>query len=650
MTNQTYTVGSVAQRLRSKLAQYIEAQYHIWDESLVRDRRLLLDEPNVIWREPFIEATPSYVYGAPYTQLTLPEEVKTVLEAAAGATDSKTGIPKTPYAHQTRALEAYFRDRQDLVVSTGTGSGKTESFLMPILGALAIERATRPESYARPGVRALLIYPMNALVNDQLARLRRLFGSQSVAHSLQRPGGQRATFGVYTSRTPYPGPFDKARTERDVGGWIDKFFLRYKDHRERLMEEGKWPAKDLAAFRATFQTAPDDSELLTRHEMQSRAPDVLITNYSMLEYMLLRPVDAPIFEATKTWLKKDDANSLLVILDEAHLYQGAQGTEVALLLRRLGSRLRVSRDRLRFILTSASLSEGPDASPVISTFAEQLTGATVPRGKVAIIQGELDRPQLHHAATSEEAKAFAAVPVDALVSVDRDPSAAGQALRRLAADLRSARDFASASITRLRDEAYSLMTETPVAAELAHQVMGHPVSLGDLAHRLFPTEEDGVPNLDGLLSVSAFARREADGRIFVSSRAHLLFRGLDGVFACVNPRCTARSEPSSSAILGKLYSRPRRRCECGSRVYELLTHRDCGAAFLRGYSTAVGGDFLWHEPSTGVAAQGPGLYEIHYLVEHQRAQRGGANRAWLHRTTGQLERCTRLGPLSSGAS
>src|SRR5690606_32784558 len=119
--------------------------------------------------------------------------------------------------------------------------------------------------------------------------------------------------------------------------------------------EGKWPAKDLSSFRLNFTTAPSDVELFTRQEMQHRPPDVLVTNYSMLEYMLLRPVEAPIFDRTSEWLETHSANQLIIVLDEAHLYQGAQGAEVALLLRRLASRLRVSRDRVRFILTSASL-------------------------------------------------------------------------------------------------------------------------------------------------------------------------------------------------------------------------------------------------------------------------------------------------------
>ncbi len=136
---------------------------------------------------------------------------------------------------------------------------------------------------------------------------------------------------MYTSRTLYPGPETRTRNN-DVKKWVSRFFGAYQGQRDRLEREGKWPAKDLAAFQTDpTSTVPSDAELLTRQEMQRSAPDVLVTNYSMLEYMLLRPIDAPIFDQTEAWLGGDERNQLIVVLDEAHLYQGAQGTEVALL-------------------------------------------------------------------------------------------------------------------------------------------------------------------------------------------------------------------------------------------------------------------------------------------------------------------------------
>ena len=111
----------------------------------------------------------------------------------------------------------------------------------------------------------------------------------------------------------------------------------------------------------SFQRAverPEDAELLLRHEVQDAPPDLLITNYSMLEYMLLRPIERPIFERTRAFFEAHPEERLLFVLDEAHLYRGASGTEVALLIRRLRNRLGLSPDRLQVIATSASFSDG----------------------------------------------------------------------------------------------------------------------------------------------------------------------------------------------------------------------------------------------------------------------------------------------------
>src|SRR5262249_42867541 len=162
--------------------------------------------------------------------------------------------------------------------------------------------------------------------------------------------------------------------------------------------KGRWPAKDVIQFFAKhleeqkvyksgkkagqgyvgrhwgerFLTHPEDRELLTRHEMQLEAPDLLITNYSMLEYMLLRPIERPIFHQTQLWLNADPKNRLLLILDEAHMYRGVGGAEVGLLIRRLTSRLGIDRSRLRCILTSASLGKGDRADTVAEDFARGL--------------------------------------------------------------------------------------------------------------------------------------------------------------------------------------------------------------------------------------------------------------------------------------
>src|SRR5262249_18089284 len=140
-----------------------------------------------------------------------------------------------------------------------------------------------------------------------------------------------------------------------------------------LKERGKWPAKpDLAAWfgkkgmrwqdsrtgefvRAI--TLPDDSELLTRHEVQESPPDLLVTNYSMLEYMLMRSIERSIFDSTREWLKNNPTEKFLIVLDEAHLYRGAAGAEVGLLLRRLRDRLAITTDRFQVICATASFKD-----------------------------------------------------------------------------------------------------------------------------------------------------------------------------------------------------------------------------------------------------------------------------------------------------
>jgi ATP-dependent helicase YprA (DUF1998 family) len=146
--------------MKGTLHRYLEAQYHIWNENLIEGRKRLLETEGVTFQEPRIEATPFYVTGNTYAQMQIPSAAKAVLELAAG--QAKTGIPERPYKHQADALESFLGRGEEIIVATGTGSGKTECFLMPILGSLAVESSKRPDSWLKPGCRALLLYPMNA--------------------------------------------------------------------------------------------------------------------------------------------------------------------------------------------------------------------------------------------------------------------------------------------------------------------------------------------------------------------------------------------------------------------------------------------------------------------------------------------------------
>lgn len=632
-----YSARSVFDGMRNTLHRYLEAQYHIWDEGLIEGRRRLLEQEGVTFQEPRIEATPFYASGESYSKLHIPEPAKTVLSLAAGRLG--TGIPERPYHHQAQALEAFLGRGQEIIVATGTGSGKTECFLMPMLGSLAVESRERPASWALPGCRTLLLYPMNALVNDQLSRLRRLLGQDDVAEHLLESRSRRATFGMYTSRTPYPGTSTPSRDRDRLGRLIQRAYLDLpSEARELLNEEGKWPRKDLERFVASnFVTDPHDSEMLSRGEMQRCCPDVLVTNYSMLEYMLLRPIERSIFEQTAAWLASDKSNYFTVVLDEAHMYRGSGGAEVAYLLRRLHARLGITRDRVKYILTSASLGKSAEAERCMKAFAADLTGLGPSARQFELIRGRQASKVGERPATADEAAALATFDISALHESSSDTGKASEAFAHLLRELGVPNPHIADSQKGVQQAVFDWLQSFGPAALAANLITAHPTKLRSLALLVFPGAANPPAALETVLALLSYARDSDTGRVYAPVRSHLFFRGLAGIYVCTNAACTV--EGAKSPLLGAMYSTPTLRCACGSRVYELLTHRDCGAAFLRGYVGDKYGSFLWHQPTTGLWGTG-GPVEAHFLVEVNRravshGQMEGIN-IWLHKPTGRL--------------
>lgn len=665
MSGEHYGVHSVVNKLTESLRSYIEAQYHIRNEGLIRERRKLLEEHGAVAQDPFIESTPVYETGRDYSQLKLPEPARAALTELAKL---NVGIFARPYVHQEQALENFLADEDDIIVATGTGSGKTESFLMPIIGHLALEGASRPQSARMHGCRAMLLYPMNALVNDQLSRIRRLFGTQSASSIISKGRGRPVTFGSYTGRTPYPGARSSSRDSQRIEPLFEGFYLPLlasPSKVEDLNAIGQWPSKDLAAFYAKnleeirttasgkerrqrnwnrrLFTQPNDRELMTRHEMQANCPDILITNYSMLEYMLSRPIERPIFTQTKEWLHSHPDNELIFVLDEAHMYRGAGGAEVALLLRRVIARLEVPRERIRFILTSASLGEGEVARQAVVKFAHDLTGLseTSPR-RMTLITGTRERRTPGRSASEAETAALAKFDLAAFHNVAVNRAAAVDALGRLAQDLQWPAISASAD---LQDYLFARLNGFGPLEELIQAVAGAAVPLRELGKRIFgPDQATSELATAALIALATFARRESDQRVLLPTRLHMFFRGLPSLFACCDPDCDARRDSTAGInVLGRLHTHLSHACVCSSksRMYELLTHRECGSAFLKGYLDSPNGDFLWHMPS-GPLREGheEPLIEIELLVEkephHDREDQ--CVEAWLDVRSGRLVR------------
>lgn len=440
--------------LHRALSAYIEATYHISDPSLVDLRRLILDQPGTISQRAFIESTPIYQGERKFADLAIPQQVRDFLTHL-GTKDGGRLVFDPPYPHQAEALEVIANPvGRCLLATTGTGSGKTETFLLPILMKLADEASTKREQFAQRAVRSIILYPMNALVNDQLGRLRRLLGAPSVRNWFTEQAGRPAKFARYTGRSLYPGQRTEDRNSRRL-----KSLNFYRDLErdaqtdesvaaqiDQLRSLGRWPAKPgdpdsengmtkwLGSGKRwlgtdqKFQRAIErleDPELLLRHEVQDQPPDLLITNYSMLEYMLLRPIERSIFERTRAFFEANPQERLLFVLDEAHLYRGASGTEVALLIRRLRNRLGLTPDRMQVIATSASFSDGEAAQ----RFIGDLVGREI--DMIEVLRGKKHAQRQSGAGDTKLAAALAACRTERLK--DTDPAARIEALAPLLA-------------------------------------------------------------------------------------------------------------------------------------------------------------------------------------------------------------------------
>lgn len=380
--------NEVHKYLKSELENYIKSQYFGKSPLLLSTVAGKLDDEGELYQQPYIESSPAYV-SVPngIDNANIPEWMRTFFKKLA---DANLGVYTAPFKHQINALETAIEGK-DLFVATGTGSGKTECFMWPMMAKLTSEAGNTPETWKQRGVRVVVMYPMNALVSDQISRLRRLMGDEQrkfVNIFRETAGGnaRRPQFGMYTGRTPYPGSASDKHQDRALADTLERMTQpdsdEDKDYYATLVKEGKIPAKNnIADFIDELREGhhipnSEDAELITRFEMQNCCPDILITNYSMLEYMLFRPRESSIWDSTKKWLQEDPNNKLLFIIDEAHMYRGSAGGEVSLLIRRLFHRLDIGRDRVQFILTTASMPDATeDDKEAVRNFAKALTAA-----------------------------------------------------------------------------------------------------------------------------------------------------------------------------------------------------------------------------------------------------------------------------------
>lgn len=535
---------SLAADLERVVARYIATTLPISARypALAQRFRALLGEEDLV-KGPYVEALPDFEKGTSLQQL---------LRKNGGFLHD--ALERLPFAqrplhrHQETALRSAVLDRQSLLVATGTGSGKTECFLLPLIHALLND----PEP-ATPGVRALLVYPMNALANDQLYyRIAPLLANHLLQFNI--------TFGRYTGQV-------KAGAKR-----YDEAIELLNN--PKLMRELGEP-RDIPR-----------NWLLTRDEMLADPPKVLITNYAMLEHLLLLPRNAPLFKASAL---------RFVVLDEIHTYSGAQATEVAFLLRKLKNRLGVT-EPLQVFGTSASLSSSDEATEDLKVFASRLMGETVSqvvRGN-RVAHAFLTRPMPSTFRLSPSVWAMLGQALDrflSLAAAEQNAEAWNECLERAGVGEPSLRAPKGAAVPPFLLDRFAANEELRAVASLLDR--GRAVPFGELARQCFAADPDELSRkqeaLASVVRIGMVARRSADDYPLLPARYHIAANSIEGLAALP----TSDGEGWADIKVARHHRGER------GLYYPLMTCRKCGQPFLEGWKQA--GVLHMHRPDSGEA-------------------------------------------------
>jgi len=604
-------------RLSEIYRLYVESAFPFRYPALDVERRHVLGASGVLAQEPLVEPVPIY----PSSSCTLRDAAERLGSEYVGLGELGAGLvaPTTRlYEHQLGALDAVVGRGRDRIVTTGTGSGKTECFLLPVLAELVRESVSWPACTDNPdrfwwrtdgkrvgqwahssrahGVRALILYPLNALVEDQLRRLRMTLDSDAVHTWLDHQRkGNRILFGRYTGSTPVPGRSSASATVRRL-----KRSLQQLDSAWRRVSAALRNAACDGEIRYHFPRV-DGGEMWSRWDMQETPPDVLITNYSMLNIMLMRDIEERIFASTRDWLSASRNNVFFLVVDELHSYRGTPGTEVAYILRLFLERIGLSpaSDQLRILATSASVDQGDKSRQFLREFFgrndrfELISGRQIPPRERAhtVLKQHAGRFAAFAAAVQPDPLATMAAP-----SID-SPASIG-AIETLATALgvhRRPNEPPEQALERALDGA-SVTDAVRDACQIVNRTV-RATRVTDLDRVLFDSPAaPGVLASDalrGLLLAMGIARRPS-GVAPQPMRGHLFFHNLENLWVCTNPSCddplcdgNARAAQNPAPPCGTLHPHHRLTCSCGARVLDLVICSGCGEVFFGGFTKPV---------------------------------------------------------------
>jgi len=535
---------------------YLSTTFHLRDMELQRQFDEALRTPDKFVKGPILEATPPFETGNTIESLIREGVLSPRFRVLRS---EKLPLDRPLYQHQEEAIRKMVLHDRSIVVATGTGSGKTEAFLVPILNHLFREETSG--GLEQPGVRALLLYPMNALANDQMARMRDLLKNYP-----------RITFGRYTGETEPEEP------------------------------------KAIERYRKMFQRDPYPNELVSRDQMRETPPHILLTNYAMLEYLLLRPDDHVFFDGEYA------SHWRFLVIDEAHTYTGAKGIEMAMLLRRLKDRVvEGEAGRLQCVATSATLGKDEKDFPEVAHFAQQLFGERVEwfesdpfrqdvikatRKSIISLRPSHWKPdptlytkwqKVIRESTGREC-------ISALIDEGRNVGIPEETLRSAAG---ASGDDCSLFL-------YEVLKGDGRVVALQQALEQEPRYLGDVAVELFGDTSHAREWLVTLVDLAAKARPASDDQPLIPARYHLFVRAIEGAYLALRPDRRLYLERREQVdVAGQQYA-----------VFEIAACRQCGATYLVGEEQEVNGKVILKQPGKQYF-DNPGKLVFYLLLDEE---------------------------------
>lgn len=581
--------------LKSRASEYIDTAYLTNDSRFNEVRRSLIEDSNdsPIFREPTFEPIKRYVgSGVSSADLLSRINAKNLSEKERKATaeflDSFEPLKyKSLYVHQSDAIDSAINKHENFVVTTGTGSGKSFCFQIPMILNLLREALgsdgrrkwngeslsgsrwwkTSPRRFETkrraagrtPAVRGLIMYPLNALVQDQVDGLRSILNSSSAEKMYENIfGGDRIFFGQYSGSTPGRGTV-QPRNAAECAKILNEVDKIISHHRGELDP--------------SVQTL-DGSELITRWDMQQHPPDILITNYSMLSIMLLREREQQMFEQTRRWLEADENNRFFLVIDELHSYRGTGGTEISYIIRSFIQKLGLTPDdpQLQIIATSASLSP-TDGQKFLSEFF----GTDEGKHPFRIINGPAIEPDPKSVPRMRSASADFA----SFAQSDREEADLAKLINNL-----STRHGVAGSTTQEKVEGLGLhdaLLLTSEAARSKHpesdKLTSYPLRLQEISELLFQNNNDAA--LGFMTSITG--EYDSTKGIRAKTRMHLFVRNLDGIRRSMNTTGGKLSDPV-------LYDGTRPICKrTGAINLDSYYCQECGELYYFGFRNATSG-------------------------------------------------------------